>query len=49
MHRDIKPDNLLVGLGAKSNNLYFIDFGLSKTHIEVNYRENMPLTGYNLI
>ena len=29
IHRDIKPDNLMMGLGEKSNTLFFVDFGLS--------------------
>lgn len=30
LHRDIKPDNLLMGLGDKSKIMYIIDMGLSK-------------------
>ncbi len=51
IHRDVKPDNFLIGLGRKSNILYVIDFGLSlqyrniKTHQHIPYRENKTLTG----
>ena len=51
IHRDVKPDNFLIGLGRKSNILYVIDFGLSKKYREIKsqqhipYRENNTLTG----
>jgi len=51
IHRDIKPDNFLMGLGKKGNLVYVIDFGLakkyrdSKTHQHIPYRENKNLTG----
>eukprot|EP00184_Porphyridium_aerugineum_P001288 CAMPEP_0184697214 /NCGR_PEP_ID=MMETSP0313-20130426/4242_1 /TAXON_ID=2792 /ORGANISM="Porphyridium aerugineum, Strain SAG 1380-2" /LENGTH=334 /DNA_ID=CAMNT_0027155979 /DNA_START=454 /DNA_END=1458 /DNA_ORIENTATION=- len=51
LHRDIKPDNFLMGLGKESNIVYFIDFGLAKkyrdhkTHMHIPYRENKNLTG----
>ncbi|KAJ8433368.1 hypothetical protein Cgig2_020448 [Carnegiea gigantea] len=51
LHRDIKPDNFLMGLGRKANQVYIIDFGLAKkyrdlqTHKHIPYRENKNLTG----
>uniref|UniRef100_A0A8H7NP98 non-specific serine/threonine protein kinase n=1 Tax=Bionectria ochroleuca TaxID=29856 RepID=A0A8H7NP98_BIOOC len=32
LHRDIKPDNFLTGVGRKGNIIYTIDFGLAKEH-----------------
>ncbi|URD91509.1 casein kinase [Musa troglodytarum] len=51
LHRDIKPDNFLMGLGRKANQVYIIDYGLAKkyrdlqTHTHIPYRENKNLTG----
>lgn len=51
IHRDIKPDNFLMGLGRRANLVNIIDFGLAKkyrdpkTHIHIPYRENKNLTG----
>ncbi|KAL7152383.1 hypothetical protein ABFS83_04G093600 [Erythranthe nasuta] len=51
LHRDIKPDNFLMGLGKRANQVYAIDFGLAKkyrdssTHQHIPYRENKNLTG----
>lgn len=51
LHRDIKPDNFLMGLARKANQVYAIDFGLAKkyrdlqTHKHIPYRENKNLTG----
>jgi len=51
IHRDVKPDNFLVGLGKNSNRIYVIDFGLAKrfrdnkTQQHIPYKENRSLTG----
>ncbi|XP_039018717.1 casein kinase 1-like protein 1 isoform X2 [Hibiscus syriacus] len=51
LHRDIKPDNFLMGLGRHANQVYIIDYGLAKkyrdnsTHQHIPYRENKNLTG----
>lgn len=51
LHRDIKPDNFLMGLGRRANQVYIIDFGLAKkyrdslSHQHIPYRENKNLTG----
>ena len=51
IHRDMKPENFLMGLGRDSHTVYLIDFGLSKkfkdakTHQHIPYKENKNLTG----
>jgi serine/threonine protein kinase len=51
MHRDVKPDNFLVGAGKKATLIYVIDFGLAKrykdpkTGLHIPYRNNKSLTG----
>ncbi|KAK9501498.1 hypothetical protein O3M35_012213 [Rhynocoris fuscipes] len=51
IHRDIKPDNFLMGIGRHCNKLFLIDFGLAKkfrdnrTRTHITYREDKNLTG----
>ncbi|XP_042034502.1 casein kinase I-like isoform X2 [Salvia splendens] len=50
LHRDLKPDNFLMGMGRRANQVYVIDFGLAKkyrdsNHQHIPYRENKNLTG----
>jgi serine/threonine protein kinase len=51
IHRDIKPDNFLMGLGKRAGQVYMIDFGLAKkyrdpkTHQHIPYRDKKSLTG----
>ena len=50
LHRDIKPDNFLIGRGKKKHIIYAIDFGLSKKYrdskgFHIPYRDGKDLTG----
>eukprot|EP00429_Kryptoperidinium_foliaceum_P002176 CAMPEP_0176006304 /NCGR_PEP_ID=MMETSP0120_2-20121206/2652_1 /TAXON_ID=160619 /ORGANISM="Kryptoperidinium foliaceum, Strain CCMP 1326" /LENGTH=368 /DNA_ID=CAMNT_0017339037 /DNA_START=148 /DNA_END=1254 /DNA_ORIENTATION=- len=51
IHRDVKPDNFLIGLGKRQSVIHIIDFGLAKkyrdprSHQHIPYRENKNLTG----
>ncbi|PLW12456.1 hypothetical protein PCANC_20352 [Puccinia coronata f. sp. avenae] len=51
IHRDLKPDNFLMGVGKRGNQVNLIDFGLAKrycdpkTKFHIAYREMKSLTG----
>ena len=51
IHRDIKPDNFVMGAKAKNDRLYLLDFGLakkyrsSKTFVQYPYIKKKKLTG----
>uniref|UniRef100_A0A6N2NF03 non-specific serine/threonine protein kinase n=1 Tax=Salix viminalis TaxID=40686 RepID=A0A6N2NF03_SALVM len=42
LHRDIKPDNFLMGLGRKANQVYVIDFGLAKRYRDTTTHQHIP-------
>ena len=51
IHRDMKPDNFLIGHGKKQNIVYVIDYGLAKRYRDpktgehIPYKDNKSLTG----
>ena len=51
IHRDIKPDNFLIGLNKRDTTIFIIDYGLAKkyrdpkTHQHIAYTEHKNLTG----
>ncbi len=49
IHRDIKPDNFLIGLNKNKSRIYLIDFGLSRRYIvnneHIEYNKDRSFTG----
>ena len=51
IHRDIKPDNFLIGIDKKQLTIHMIDLGLAKRYINpsngkhITFKDNLHLTG----
>ena len=51
IHRDVKPDNFVVGIGPNKGKIFIIDYGLAKryrdsqTHEHLPYRDGLSLSG----
>jgi serine/threonine protein kinase len=51
LHRDIKPDNFLIGTKKQQHVIYIIDFGLAKRYKDpktgrhISFKDNKSLTG----
>lgn len=51
IHRDIKPDNFMMGINDRTNQLYIIDFGLGKKYRSstkkkhIVFKTNKSITG----
>ena len=43
LHRDVKPDNFIMGIGPNSKFLYMIDFGFAKTYRDPNTLAHHPM------
>ena len=49
LHRDVKPDNFLIGVGKRAKTIFIIDFGLAKRYFKngkhIEFCNDKNLTG----
>ena len=43
IHRDMKPDNFLIGRGKKENVIHVVDFGLTKRYKDVKTGQHIAM------
>jgi serine/threonine protein kinase len=49
VHRDIKPDNFLLGLNSKNKQIHIIDFGFCKSYLVNNKHIDSSQNSHNII
>ncbi|CCW62336.1 unnamed protein product [Phytomonas sp. EM1] len=47
IHRDVKPDNFLMGLGKQNHHVFLIDYGLSRKYYNTRNRAHMDYSEGN--
>lgn len=47
LHRDMKPENFVMGINENSSNVYLIDFGLTDKYLDFSTQAHIPYTQNN--